>query len=151
MSDPADPEPRHAGTAERVYANDAIEVTWEPGLCIHVGACVRASARAFDPQRRPWIDVDAEPPERLLTIVDQCPTGALHARLLNAQSSQESPTVDLQTRRNGPLFVRGPIRITDRFGNVVREDNRMALCRCGASGNKPFCDGSHRRIGFTAE
>jgi CDGSH-type Zn-finger protein len=48
----------------------------------------------------------------------------------------------------GPLFLRGRIRIKDADGRLIREDTRVALCRCGASENKPFCDGSHRRIGF---
>jgi CDGSH-type Zn-finger protein len=46
------------------------------------------------------------------------------------------------------LFVRGHVRIVDPDGRLIGEDTRVALCRCGASGNKPFCDGSHRRIGF---
>jgi CDGSH-type Zn-finger protein len=52
-------------------------------------------------------------------------------------------------RPNGPLFIRGRVRIIDPDGRLIREDTRLALCRCGASENKPFCDGSHRRVGFT--
>jgi CDGSH-type Zn-finger protein len=50
----------------------------------------------------------------------------------------------------GPLFLRGRIQIRDAEERLIREDTRVALCRCGASENKPFCDGSHRRIGFDA-
>jgi CDGSH-type Zn-finger protein len=46
------------------------------------------------------------------------------------------------------LFVRGNVRIFDQDHTPVRQDTRVTLCRCGASANKPFCDGSHRRIGF---
>jgi Iron-binding zinc finger CDGSH type len=52
-------------------------------------------------------------------------------------------------RPDGPLFVRGRLRIVGDEGGVIREDTRVALCRCGGSANKPFCDGTHRRIGFT--
>ena len=55
--------------------------------------------------------------------------------------------LDLLSEDN-PLFVRGRLRVVNADGEVVREDTRAALCRCGASANKPFCDGSHRRIGF---
>jgi CDGSH-type Zn-finger protein len=55
----------------------------------------------------------------------------------------------VEPRPNGPLFVRGLVRMVDEDGQLIREDTRLALCRCGASENKPFCDGSHRRIGFT--
>jgi CDGSH-type Zn-finger protein len=54
-------------------------------------------------------------------------------------------------RRNGPLFVRGPVAIRNAAGEVIRQDTRMALCRCGQSGNKPFCHGTHRQVGFEAE
>ena len=54
----------------------------------------------------------------------------------------------MQLRPNGPLFIRGKVRIEDASGHLVREDTRVALCRCGGSDNKPFCDGTHRKIGF---
>ncbi|MBX7252926.1 MAG: CDGSH iron-sulfur domain-containing protein [Candidatus Promineofilum sp.] len=44
--------------------------------------------------------------------------------------------------------MRGSLRLVGLRDELIREDTRAALCRCGASGNKPFCDGSHRRIGF---
>ncbi len=51
----------------------------------------------------------------------------------------------------GPLYVRGPIVLKDAAGAVVFEGTRAALCRCGASQNKPFCDNSHLQVGFQAE
>jgi uncharacterized Fe-S cluster protein YjdI len=149
MTDDAAREPRHEPTTERVYSNDQIEVLWEPALCIHVAECIRGSARAFDPQRRPWVDVNAESPERLAQIIERCPTGALHARWLDGRPSETPPEpAEIEASHNGPLFVHGSVRILDRHGSVVREDTRLALCRCGSSQNKPFCDDSHYRIGF---
>lgn len=134
----------------RTYANDAIEVQWEPKLCIHMQNCVRGLGEVFDPQARPWIRVDAADAERIAETVLTCPTGALHFRRVDG-GPQEEPPVDtiIEPRPNGPLFLRGRIRIVDADGASVREDTRVALCRCGASSNKPFCDGSHRKIGFT--
>lgn len=55
----------------------------------------------------------------------------------------------IQPSDNGPLLVRGPVRLVDSEGNEFTVKGRnIALCRCGASENKPFCDGSHARIGF---
>jgi hypothetical protein len=65
----------------------------------------------------------------------------------SGEQPQEETTVE--PRPNGPLFVRGLVRIVDPDGELIREDTRVALCRCGASQNKPFCDGSHLRISFT--
>jgi uncharacterized Fe-S cluster protein YjdI/CDGSH-type Zn-finger protein len=145
-------EDRYQPAAERVYRNDRIEVTWEPGLCIHFAACIRGSIQAFNPRRKPWVNVDAESPERIAEIVGRCPTGALHARWTDgrpAEAARDStsvlPTLD------GPLFVRGHVSIVDRQGNLVRQDSRMALCRCGQSKNKPFCDNSHYDAAFESK
>jgi uncharacterized Fe-S cluster protein YjdI len=143
------PSPREQRGPSRVYANDAIEVQWEPRLCIHTGNCWRRLGEVFDPEGRPWIKVDAADADRIAETILTCPTGALHFRRLDGgpqEDAQEPTTID--PRPNGPLFVRGRVRIVDADANVIREDTRLALCRCGGSGNKPFCDGTHRTIGF---
>jgi uncharacterized Fe-S cluster protein YjdI len=147
----AEAEIRARGPSQ-TYANEAIEVQWEPRLCIHTQNCVRSLGEVFDAEARPWIRVDAADAERIAETVLTCPTGALHFRRLDG-GPQEEPAVDttIDPRPNGPLFLRGRIRIVDDAGATIREDTRVALCRCGASRNKPFCDGSHRKIGFTTE
>lgn len=134
----------------RTYATDAIEVRWEPRLCIHTGNCVRGLPQVFDPERRPWVAVDAADAGEIARTIETCPTGALRYRRLDG-GRQERPDepITIEQRPNGPLFVRGLVRVVDADGGTVREDVRLALCRCGASENKPFCDGSHRRVGFT--
>ena len=82
-------------------------------------------------------------------MVMTCPTGALHFERLDGGSQEPQPTeTTIDARPNGPLYVRGNLRITGPGGRLIREDTRLALCRCGHSENKPFCDGSHRRVGF---
>lgn len=60
--------------------------------------------------------------------------------------------VTIKTRENGPLLVTGPIRLVDHLGNVydLTGKENVALCRCGQSSKKPFCDGTHRTCGFIA-
>ncbi len=61
--------------------------------------------------------------------------------------------VTIRIRDNGPLLVEGPITLLDADGNAFMSDPNkpaVALCRCGASSNRPFCDGSHNRCGFAA-
>jgi uncharacterized Fe-S cluster protein YjdI/CDGSH-type Zn-finger protein len=146
----AEPSPEAERGPRRVYRNDAIEVHWEPRLCIHVRNCVRGLGEVFDPSKRPWIDVDAADPDAVAQTILSCPTGALHFRRVDG-GEQEAPDAEttVEPRPNGPLFVRGRIKIVDAEGRLIREDTRVALCRCGGSKNKPFCDGTHRRIGFT--
>jgi uncharacterized Fe-S cluster protein YjdI len=134
----------------RTYAGDAIEVHWEPRLCIHVRNCVRELPNVFLPEARPWVAVDAADADAVAAAVEHCPTGALHYRRLDGAADEQAPEeTTVEPRPNGPLFLRGRLRIVNADGRLIRHDTRVALCRCGASGNKPFCDGSHRRIGFT--
>ena len=103
----------------------------------------------FDATRRPWIDVDAAPPDALAAAIARCPTGALHFRRLDG-AAQEAPQVPARivASADGPLHVRGSVRLETSAGELVREDTRVAICRCGGTENPPFCDGSHRRVGF---
>ena len=56
----------------------------------------------------------------------------------------------IETIKNGPYIVKGEFELRDAEGNVYPAEKRMALCRCGASTTKPFCDGTHSKIGFQA-
>jgi uncharacterized Fe-S cluster protein YjdI len=136
----------------RKYTGERIEVEWEPRLCIHVRNCVRALPQVFDADARPWITVEAADADAVAATVMACPTGALHFHRLDGGPEEEVPAeTTVEPRLNGPLFVRGHVRIVGADGEIVREDTRVALCRCGGSANKPFCDGSHRRNGFTTD
>src|SRR3954449_7958777 len=63
----------------------------------------------------------------------------------------DEPTATITPYRDGPLIVRGDFRLVDTDGNEIDPGRRtVALCRCGKSGIKPFCDGTHKRTGFHA-
>ena len=98
-----------------------------------------------------WVRLEGADADRVADAVRRCPTGALHYRRLDG-GPQEEPEEELRVvpRQNGPLFLRGRIRVESADGELIREDTRVALCRCGGSQNKPFCDGTHRTNGFTA-
>ena len=142
-------EIRYQPDVLRQYEGNGITVHWEPKLCIHVANCIRALPGVFDPNARPWVNVTAANADEIAEAVESCPTGALrYVRTDGAPQEQaEVPTL-IQPRTNGPLFVRGEVEMVDTEGNVVREATRLALCRCGHSENKPYCDLSHRRVGF---
>ncbi|HEY4693500.1 MAG TPA: (4Fe-4S)-binding protein [Bellilinea sp.] len=151
MENPAEkkPEERKRPDVERVYQNDQIAVYWEPKLCIHVGNCYHGLPQVFNPTARPWVDVNAQTADRIARVVMTCPTGALHFERLDGAEQESGPSETIiDARPNGPLFIRGQLKIVEVGGHVLREDTRVALCRCGHSENKPFCDGTHRKIGF---
>ena len=137
----------HERDPERVYATAAIEVHWEPRLCIHTGHCVHGLPQVFNATARPWVDVNAADADAIANTIETCPTGALALpKAGRASSPTGTANVTIEPRSYGPLFVRGPVRVVDADGRVIREGSRLALCRCGASASKPCCDGSHRRI-----
>jgi hypothetical protein len=97
----------------------------------------------------PWISVDNGSPADIAEVIQCCTTGALHFRRFDSGPQEPVPEeTRVVERPNGPLYLRGNIRILTQSQDAIREDTRVALCRCGASANKPFCDGSHRRVGF---
>ena len=140
-------------TRDRVtkeYVTDEIVVEWEPSLCYHSRNCVRALPQVFDPTGRPWVKVDAAAADEVETAVALCPSGALRTRRPRAGAARTRATATPEVRiaENGPLLVSGGVRIRDAGGKVLYEGDKAALCRCGGSSNKPFCDGTHKKTGF---
>lgn len=134
---------------DRVYRGDAVEVTWEPDLCIHAGECFGSLPSVFRPRERPWVRLEGAGPDDVAATVARCPTGALGLRRLDGKPEEPVPEPPIfEPQPDGPMYVRGKVRVTDEAGSVIREDTRVALCRCGHSANKPFCDNSHLRVGF---
>ena len=125
------------------YDGDEVTVTWDQKRCIHAEACVQGLPDVFDPDRRPWIDPDQADADAVEAVVLQCPTGALH--LTRGGTDPETPPAEnhIALFPNGPLLAKGDIEVVDADGETLLRDTRVALCRCGLSGNKPLCDGSH--------
>jgi uncharacterized Fe-S cluster protein YjdI len=123
-------------------------VEWEPRLCFHSQNCVRALPQVFDDSRRPWVKVDAATADQVEAAVARCPSGALRTRRVGAPAGARPLELELRASENGPLLVSGGVRIVDADGTLLYEGERAALCRCGGSSNKPFCDGTHKKNGF---
>lgn len=127
----------------RSYLTGDLQVLWDSQRCVHAAACVKALPKVFNPLARPWIRLDAADTEAIVGAIERCPTGALrYVRNEGPPETPANPTV-VHVVSNGPLVVRGDLHVTTEAG-----ETRLALCRCGASENKPLCDNSHRRIGF---
>ena len=134
----------------KTYADKDIVVTFDPRLCIHAARCVHGAPEAFDPQDRPWIRPANASADKLAAVIAECPTGALrYERLDGGPAEAVAPEVAITFEKDGPIFVRGPVPLNDAAGNRYEDAGaRYALCRCGGSGNKPFCDGTHKTMGF---
>jgi hypothetical protein len=102
----------------------------------------------FDASARPWIDLAGAAPEAVAEAVQQCPTGALRYSGEGLPPDDGGARVSIEAQPDGPLYVRGPTVVTDHEDALLTGEPRIALCRCGASENKPYCDNSHRHIGW---
>ncbi|MCC6459021.1 MAG: (4Fe-4S)-binding protein [Saprospiraceae bacterium] len=137
---------------EKHYAKDDVTVVWKPDVCIHSTICWKNLLEVFNPRQRPWIDMDGADTQAIIEQVEKCPSGALTWFRNNEQATLPEH-IDVETiveaTPNGPLMVYGNIRIKDSQGNETVKHKVTAFCRCGGSANKPYCDGSHKKNGFT--
>lgn len=126
---------------------EKLTLLYEAKRCIHARFCVTGAPKVFLANvEGPWIHPDAMPVERLVDIAHACPSGAIQYRRKDGQPDEEAPPVNLLgVREAGPYALRGALRLRGEPLGM-----RLTLCRCGASKNKPFCDGSHHDAGFTA-
>jgi CDGSH-type Zn-finger protein/uncharacterized Fe-S cluster protein YjdI len=124
-----------------------VELRFEAKRCIHARHCVLETPEVFLANvKGPWIHPDEAPLDRLIHVARTCPSGAITYRRLDGGQEEEAPPVNLaRVRERGPLAVHADLHIE---GSPAC--HRATLCRCGASNNKPFCDGSHAAAGFDA-
>ncbi len=138
--------------SKKTYRSDDINVTFDAGRCIHTKECVHGLPEVFDVEKRPWIRPDKAAPQNVAEVIMRCPTGALQFERKDGGAPEPVPAVNLiSVAKDGPLYLRGDIEIKEYDGTTVVEGTRVALSRCGASQNKPFCDNSHRNSGFRDE
>ncbi len=132
------------------YSNGEVTVVWKPEICIHSAVCFRNLPEVFDPKKRPWVEIQGATTERIIAQVDKCPSSALsyYRNGKQDQSAVEQVETVVEALPNGPLLVYGTIKVKDKTGHEEIKNKTTAFCRCGASANKPYCDGSHVRVGF---
>jgi CDGSH-type Zn-finger protein/uncharacterized Fe-S cluster protein YjdI len=126
---------------------ERLELQFEARRCIHSRFCVTWAPNVFLANvQGPWIHPDAMPVEQLVEVAHACPSGAIRYRRLDGAADEPVPLVNLAgVREGGPYAFRGQLQI-----GGVPAGYRATLCRCGASKNKPYCDGSHHEVGFSA-
>ncbi|MDP3737021.1 MAG: ferritin-like domain-containing protein [Hyphomonadaceae bacterium] len=145
-SSPGQEATTKAGGIETVVG-DSVTIDFEAKRCIHARLCVTGAPKVFLANvEGPWIHPNAMDAEKLVAIAEACPSGAIRYRRNDGRPEEAPPPVNLAAiREGGPYAVRGDIMLDGK-----RAGYRMTLCRCGASKNKPFCDGSHHDIHFDA-
>jgi len=131
------------------YGGEAATVSYDLKRCIHAAECVHGLPQVFDPKRKPWVLPDEASPDELLQVVTACPTGALHVERKDGGGGEATPSKNTaRIEADGPVYVLGDIEIAGAGDESILHDTRVAFCRCGASENKPLCDGAHAKAGF---
>lgn len=131
------------------YKNGDLNVVWKPKLCIHSEICVKTLPEVYNPNEKPWIKAENASIEDLKAQIAKCPSGALTYEI-DGEDVQADTTLEtkVQVMANGPLLVHGELQVSGVDGSVEKKSRTTAFCRCGASQNKPYCDGTHNSVNF---
>ena len=134
------------------YNGENITVLFDARRCIHAAECVKALPAVFSPDTRPWVRADGAAADEVAQVVQRCPSGALSYRRTDG-GMDETPALEpgMELVKDGPVYVRGDVPLLAPDGAPIPTPPRAALCRCGQSRNKPFCDNSHIEAGFSSE
>jgi uncharacterized Fe-S cluster protein YjdI len=158
----------------RRYGNEEITVYWKPSACVHASYCYRELIEVFDPGRRPWVDLSGSTTAKITEVVNLCPTEALtwkwnddkknelvgedqlnhikfrRPELMNSDDThpQERP-VSVKIMIDGPVVLKGSFTFSYDGNKKEVNESMISICRCGISDHMPFCDGQHRKTGFT--
>ena len=129
------------------YEGEAVTITIRGARCIHSRNCVLGRPDVWVPNAEgAWVHPDAAPVDVVVAIAQSCPSGAIHYERHDGGTQEQAPMVNtVRLRENGPLAIHAELSVA---GN--KSSCRATLCRCGASRNKPYCDGSHHEAGFQA-
>lgn len=130
------------------YPGKDIDVHWDGRLCIHIGECGNSEGGLFVGDRDPWCVPDGCSKVDVREICERCPSGALSYTDKDG-STETAPSENRGTVvYNGPFYLTGDLDLEGAPEDMPGIKHRIALCRCGASKNKPFCDNSHVEAGF---
>ncbi len=138
---------------DKVFTYDGKDITvhYNRLLCSHAAECSARLQSVFDPSRKPWVVPDNGTSDAVKAVVAACPSGAL--RYSEPAKSPEHIATDevcIKIEKNGPYKIEN-VDVDDvRWADGACKD-KYVLCRCGKSGNKPFCDGAHYDVGWRDE
>ena len=139
----------------RDYVGKEITIHDNRKICSHAKECVNNLPSVFKLGSKPWIDSDGSKMQDIINTVRKCPSGALSYSIdgIEYRDPKEQRDPILTVLKNGPYYITGGIDLIGEnieFGEGASKEH-YTLCRCGASENKPFCDGTHRTINFEDE
>lgn len=140
--------PERTADKREDYVGQHITIHNNVLLCSHAEHCVKNLGSAFNAERTPWIDPDGDSVDKIRAVIERCPSGALSYSIDGEPQHvvQRPPTIEIE--KNGPYRITGSIELNNADWGEGASQEHYTLCRCGASKNKPFCDGTHTHFQF---
>lgn len=162
---------------DRQYTNGEITVFWKPSKCIHATTCFRELLDVYNPRKRPWVNMNGASTEKIIEVTDKCPTQAIYWKYnkdlteeekagnfrgqgaeeevnpetIHEEKGKKEAEASLSIMPNGPVLIEGDFKVIGSDGKEIKTMVMTSFCRCGHSKSQPFCDGTHRVVGFTDE
>ncbi len=130
------------------YVGAEITLHDNRSICAHAGRCTEGLPRVFRMKEEPWIDPDGAKPEEIVAVVSQCPSGALSLSIAGVEQPRREEKTSITVAPGGPYVIKGGVELVDVQRAERAAEEICTLCRCGASKNKPFCDGAHWNVEF---
>ncbi len=130
------------------YRGRGIVIHDNRSLCAHAGHCTEGLKAVFRLREEPWIRADAASAEAIIETIRRCPSGALSYSVAGVEHRDQARPPLVTVTKDGPYEVTGGIELVGVAFGAGASREHYCLCRCGASRNKPFCDGSHWQAGF---
>jgi CDGSH-type Zn-finger protein len=130
----------------KVLGGSGITVSDDRSICVHAGFC---GTRVTNVWKEVGNTSESTVRLQVINMVEHCPSGALTYRLEEDEDVEPLLAEAIAVTDDGPLWVTGGVQLVIGDGEPLETRNRVTLCRCGASANKPLCDGSHKKVSFT--
>ncbi len=130
----------------RRYMGDGFTILDDRSLCRHAGLCDGYHPEIYDIDKHPWIHPASASEEENLNAVSNCPSSALAFEKNGKVKTDFFKENKAIVTKNGPIHIQGKVEIVDDQNSkdeLNDAKDHYALCRCGSSKNKPFCDGTH--------
>ena len=135
---------------KEVYIGTEITINDNRSICAHSGVCTDNLSAVFRLKQEPFINPNAASVNEIINIIKKCPSGAL-SYTAKDDHVEENTESAVMVAPNGPYVVSGAVDLLETKRGEGASKTQVTLCRCGASKNKPFCDGSHWTINFKDE
>jgi len=130
------------------YVAKGITVHDNRSICAHAGHCTDGLDSVFKMKAEPWIDPSGGAVAAIVETIRRCPSGALSYTLDGVEDGDQPREPAITVTQDGPYAITGGVRLLGQTWAQGASTAHYTLCRCGASKNKPFCDGTHWSIGF---